>query len=84
MVIESMYLYIWESIHINGVFKHAAVLATSEQEARYVLKQNDREFWWHVSGKPMRTSIGPILSSTKVIDPKIIKDPEAIIFRGGD
>ena len=84
MVIESMCMYIWESIHINGVFKHAAVLATSEQEARELLKREDREFWYHVSGKPMRSHIGPILSSTKVIDPKIIKDPEAIIFRGGD
>lgn len=84
MVIAPNILYIWKNIYINGVFKHAAVLATSEQEARELLKREDREFWYHVSGKPMRTSIGPILSSTKVIDPKIIKDPEAIIFRGGD
>ena len=84
MVIESMYLYIWESIHINGVFKHAAVLATSEQEARELLKREDREFWWHVSGNLMRDEIGHTFISTRGIEPKIIKDPEAIIFRGGD
>lgn len=84
MVIESMYLYIWESIHINGVFKHAAVLATSKQEALKLLKREDREFWWHVSGQPWRNQIGTIFTSTNVIDPKIIKESEAIIFRGGD